>query len=268
MRPLIAIPTALLLFAIAILLLNYTTTGEWFIRSIELKGGLLITVSLPGPVQPPDLSVYGATVRHISSLTGHSLQIQAPSDADHTLILSALQAVGIDTTRSSVQVIGPALGQTFWIQAQWALIAALALMGMVVWAIFRTGLPSLYVVLCGVSDLIVTLALMQLFGIELSLASLAALLMLIGYSIDTDILLTSRVLRGEGSLDERIRSAFKTGLTMTGTALAALVAIVIAGVASILSQIAVVLIIGLVVDLCFTWLQNATLLRWWAEKRI
>jgi preprotein translocase subunit SecF len=263
----IIVPTILLIAAIAILSLNYIKTGEWFARSIDLKGGLLITINVPSSVKVPDLSPYSATFREISSITGHAIQIQAPSDIDPNIILTALKEAGIDTTQSSVQIIGPALGYTFWIQAQWAIILALVFMGIVVFGIFKTGFPSFYVILCGASDLIVTLAIMQLFNIELSLASLAALLMLIGYSIDTDILLTSRVLKGEGPLTERIKSAFKTGITMTATALAALFAILVTGIASVLSQIATVLIIGLFVDICFTWLQNATLLRWWAEKK-
>ena len=39
---------------------------------------------------------------------------------------------------------------------------------------------------------------MRVVGIELSLGTLAALLMLIGYSVDSDILLTNRVLKRRG----------------------------------------------------------------------
>ena len=39
------------------------------------------------------------------------------------------------------------------------------------------------------------LALIDFLGIEISAAGIAAFLMLIGYSVDTDILLTSRALK-------------------------------------------------------------------------
>jgi len=94
--------------------------------------------------------------------------------------------------------------------------------------------------------------------------------MLIGYSIDTDILLTSRLLKttgSTGSKEEKIKSAMKTGLTMTATTLGALTALYLLSETIVLKQMANVLIIGLVVDVFTTWLTNVGILRWWFEKR-
>ena len=68
---------------------------------------------------------------------------------------------------------------------------------------------------------------MNLTGVQLSLGTVAALLMLIGYSVDTDILLSMRVLKRKGDVDEKIRGAMGTGLTMTGTTIAAVIALII-----------------------------------------
>ena len=58
----------------------------------------------------------------------------------------------------------------------------------------------------------------------MSSGGIVAFLMLIGYSVDTDILLTNRVLkRFEGTVNEKIFGAFKTGITMTLTSLLAIV---------------------------------------------
>ena len=52
----------------------------------------------------------------------------------------------------------------------------------------------------------------------------AALLMLIGYSVDSDILLTNRVLKRQGNLADKMAGAFTTGFIMTSTAIAAALA--------------------------------------------
>ena len=65
---------------------------------------------------------------------------------------------------------------------------------------------------------------MTIVGIELTLPTTAALLMLIGYSVDSDILLTMRVLKRQGKLDEKLAGAFHTGIIMTTTTLAAVAA--------------------------------------------
>ena len=114
---------------------------------------------------------------------------------------------------------------------------------------------------------------MSLFGIPLSLASVGALLMLIGYSVDTDILLTTRVLkRREGTINERAIDAMKTGFTMAAAAIGSMVALYLVVVylmpyAQVLGEIAAVLIIGLVADVMVTWLMNLGILRWYMEGR-
>ena len=120
------------------------------------------------------------------------------------------------------------------------------------------------------SDIIITLSLMQVFGIEFSLASLGALLMLIGYSVDTDIMLTSRLLRETDhnmNMNEKITGALKTGLTMSLTSIGAMTVILLIPLPVVLVQIASVILIGLSVDIVVTWLFNSVLLRWYCESR-
>ena len=111
------------------------------------------------------------------------------------------------------------------------------------------------------------LALMDILGIRISAAGIAAFLMLIGYSVDTDILLSTRLLkRKEGQLSERIASAFKTGITMTLTTIAAVIVALIVSDSEVISQIMLIILIGLVVDIINTWIQNLGLLRWYLKN--
>ncbi len=272
-RTFLIIPIVLLIASAAILVTGFMQTGEWFTRSIELKGGTLISVTTPNPVNIPDLenslSKFGSViVRELRSYSGYGVSIEVEADVDADIVLEELRGMGIDTKDYSIETIGPALGESFWIQAQYGIIIAFILMGIIVFVVFRTFIPSIAVMLCAVSDIIITIALMQLLGLSLSLASFAALLMLIGYSIDTDILLTTRLIKvTDKVIGERMIGAFKTGITMTGTTLGVLIALLLTTTSSVLFQIASVLTIGLVIDIVNTWFQNATLLRWHCERR-
>jgi preprotein translocase subunit SecF len=132
----------------------------------------------------------------------------------------------------------------------------------------KHSIPSIAVILAAFSDIIVTLAIVNLFGIKLSTAGIAAFLMLIGYSVDTDILLSTRVLkRKEKSIFERIMGAMKTGLTMNGTTLVAVIIALFITDSYVIRQIMIILLIGLFVDIINTWIQNAGILRLYLEKK-
>ncbi|MEE9323204.1 MAG: protein translocase subunit SecF [Candidatus Aenigmarchaeota archaeon] len=274
-RILLAVPLIVLLISFAILINHYNQTGEWFERSIELKGGMLITISTEERLDITNIEdqlkekFQPINVREIRSFEGYGTIIETSSEIEPDELLSELAALGVNTEDNSIESIGPSLGMTFWLQAQIAIITAFIFMGIIVFVIFRTLVPSIAVIMSAMSDILITLALMQVFGIELSLAGLAALLMLIGYSVDTDIMLTSRLLKEseEKTLNDKLKRALKTGLTMTLTSIGALVALLLSAISPVLSQIAMVLLIGLVFDIMNTWLMNSVILRWYCEKR-
>ena len=92
--------------------------------------------------------------------------------------------------------------------------------------------------------------------------------MLIGYSVDTDMLLTTRLMRKKDeSNHEAIIGAFKTGMMMTLTTLGALLVGFIFTQSDVIRQIMQILLIGLVLDIINTWVQNAGLLLWFAERK-
>ncbi len=131
----------------------------------------------------------------------------------------------------------------------------------------KYSIPSVAVILAAFSDIVITLAIFNLTGMKLSTAGVAAFLMLIGYSVDTDILLSTRVLRRkEGTVMDAIYSAIKTGLTMQVITLVALVMGLFFSQSEVLKQIMLILFIGLLVDIINTWIQNVGILRMYLEK--
>ncbi|RLF28874.1 MAG: protein translocase subunit SecF [Thermoplasmata archaeon] len=266
-KKLMFIPIIIFILSAGLLVYNSATKGSFIEKDVEMTGGKLISIITPDSVDiraveqavGPD-----ANVRLASGIT-NTILVQVPEDYDEKEIINKLDFVNIEDY--SVREIGPALGKVFWRQTQLAIVFAFVLMALVVFLLFRSFVPSSAVVLAAASDITITVAVMSIIGLKLSLGVLAALLMLIGYSIDTDILLTTRLLKTEGQKEEKIKSAMKTGLTMTSTTLGALISLYFFSEALVLKQIANVLIIGLIVDVFTTWLTNVGILRWWLEKR-
>ncbi|PIO00876.1 preprotein translocase subunit SecF, partial [Candidatus Pacearchaeota archaeon CG09_land_8_20_14_0_10_30_9] len=131
-------------------------------------------------------------------------------------------------------------------------------------------IPSMAVILSAFADILMTLAVVDLFGLKMSTAGIVAFLMLIGYSVDTDILLTIRVLkRDEDPLNTRLLGALKTGLTMTLTSFFAILAalFIVQSFSVVLTQIFIILVLGLFFDMLNTWITNVSILKWYAEHK-
>jgi preprotein translocase subunit SecF len=143
-------------------------------------------------------------------------------------------------------------------------------MTIVVFLAFRSFVPAGAVVLSAFADIVMTAAMMTVVGIELTLPTTAALLMLIGYSVDSDILLTMRVLKRQGKLEEKLSGAFRTGIIMTTTTLAAVAAmwaVTYFGNVPVIPELSAVLFIGLLIDMMNTWLTNAGIIKWYVIGR-
>ena len=117
-------------------------------------------------------------------------------------------------------------------------------MGLVVSLYFRSFIPSIAVILAAFSDMVVTLAIVNLIGLEISTAGIAAFLMLIGYSVDTDILLTTKLLkRKSGTVSERVYKAMNTGLMMSVTTIVAITTALFFTNSLVLKQIMIICIL-------------------------
>lgn len=268
-RPLIAIPAAITV--IALLLVVFNGLNE----SVDLKGGALAELTLEKSVTQAELESLlreklGTGDIKVLSIRGERATVQFGTDMDVVKVSEALRGTA---TINSYKAVGPVLSKQAMNQIYWAIGFAFLFMSVTVFIIFRDPVPSLAVILAAASDIIIAVGGMSLFGIPLSLASVGAILMLIGYSVDTDILLTTRVLkRRKGTINERALGAMKTGVTMSIASIASMAALYLVTVfvmpeARVLSDIAAVLIIGLLADILTTWLMNLGILRWYLEVR-
>jgi preprotein translocase subunit SecF len=184
--------------------------------------------------------------------------------------------INSEYTNVEIRQMGEVVSKSLQGQAINAVLFSFLGMAIVVFLIFKTFVPSVAVVVSAFADIVFAVAMMDVFGIALSMGTVAALLMLIGYSVDTDILLTTRLLRRKGELNDKIKDAMKTGMTMTLTTLAALIALFVVSSGSylvssftridIIRDVSIVLIFGLIADIINTWMTNVGILKWYLEK--
>ena len=275
---LLVITLTIVLLAIGQIVWQYTTTGDFLHKGVSLKGG--VTIAIPHYTDVATLESglrqqYPSneiSVRYLRSSSGEQSGIIVDADISETsavqdFVNAIKQQTGI--TDLSVESFGSRLSQDFFKQLFIGLIIAFVFMGFVVFLYFRVFVPSIAVMLSAASDIIITLAILNITGFKLSTAGIAALLMLIGYSVDTDLLLSIRVLKQKDteSVNEAIYGAIKTGGLMTLTAIAAVVSVLLFTNSEVLYQIMHILFIGLFVDLGTTWIQNVSILRWYLDKR-
>lgn len=267
-KPLMAVPVIITIIALAILATNGLN------ESVDLKGGTIVTMHLEKPVDQDQLKGLIETGLNTSDVTVNSINndqatVTLGTEADASTFTNAVNGTA---TILSYRSVGPVLSSTALTQVWYTLIFAFIFMSVTVFIVFRNFVPSVAVILAALSDIIIAAGGMSLFGIPLSLASVGALLLLIGYSVDTDILLTTRVLkRREGTVTERAMNAMKTGLTMAAASIGSMVALYVIVLvfipsAATLQNIAEVLMIGLIADVMATWLMNLGILRWYLER--
>ena len=148
-------------------------------------------------------------------------------------------------------------------------IIFLVLATTLIYIYIKNSVPAFAVMLCAFSSIVMTLVVVELIGMKISTAGIVAFLMLIGYSVDTDILLTTRLLKRKEGVNKALLGAFKTGTTMTVTSIIAITTslIVVYSFASVLNQIFIILLIGLGFDLFNTWITNASIIKWYVETK-
>jgi len=278
-KKLTIITIIILIVSLSILGFSKINTGEFIQKDFSLKGGLLVTVQTVPALSLDDLKTALANelkeevnVRELRSLSsgessGYIIEFESLSQDRALAAIEKTLNIKLQDNYT-IEEVSSQLGESFLRSTIKAIIAAFIIMAIVIFIYFREFIPSIAVLLAGFSNLIGVLAIMNIFEIKLSTAGVAALLMVIGYSVDTDILLSTKMLkRTDMSLKERIHSSFKTGMTMQVTAIIALAVLYILTPALLLKQIAIILIIGLLFDIPNTWIQNTGIIRLYLETK-
>ena len=277
-KKLLLIPIVLFIISAIILSVNYSMTGDIINRDVSLKGGITITINSDVQIETEILQTYieesspgsSVNVRVSQSYGKQTGIIIEASDIEDDLLISLVEdKIGkLNKDHYSVETMGSSLGSSFFKEMFVTLLFAFIAMGIVFFYYFRSLTATMAALISAFFDIFITLGIITLLGVKLTSGGIASFLMLISYSIDTSILLSTKLLKKtHGTTEEAIFGAMKTGFTMSAAGIAATGISFLLTNNEALRQIMLILVIGLVIDLITTWIENVALLRIYLEKK-
>lgn len=217
---------------------------------IDFSGGILIEVETE---QPADLKKMRAL---LGELDLGEVSMQEFGSVNHALIRverqpgdgaaqqiavaavkESLSTYGSEITYRRTETVGPKVGGELIQAGVIAMIVAIALMLAYIW--FRFELPfAIGAVIALVHDVVLTLGMLSLTGFEFNLASVAAVLLIVGYSMNDTVVIYDRVrenLRKYKTLplldllNQSVNETLSRTVITSGTTLLALFALFIFG---------------------------------------
>jgi len=271
-RQLVIVPLAVLAVALLVIFGWYVMTGAPANLGLEFTGGTELRIDVDGENPREQIEgAFSAEPESIQQVAADGAYIVSFGEGEVSSTELETEAENAGFEILTIDQVSPSFGADTQLMALGGIAVAFLGMSLLVFAMFRTFVPSIAVVASAFSDIMIPLAMMNLLGINLTLGTVAALLMLIGYSVDSDILLNNSILRRTGDFYESTHRAMRTGVTMTLTSMSAMAVMTILAYIfgiQIMTAIGLILVVGLAADLMNTYLLNVTLLRWYVHEGV
>jgi preprotein translocase subunit SecF len=173
---------------------------------IDFRGGILIEVGMPGPADLAtmrstlgDLGLGEIALQEFGAPTNVLIRIerQAGGEAGQLAAVERVKVVlaahfGDDISYRRVEFVGPKVSED--LLSDGAQATAYALIAILVYVWFRFEWQfAIGAVVALIHDAVTTLGVFALFGLEFNLTSIAAILTIIGYSINDTVVIYDRV---------------------------------------------------------------------------
>jgi preprotein translocase subunit SecF len=152
------------------------------------------------------------------------------------------------------ETVGPQVGHELQQKAIWAVVLSTLAMGAYLWLRFDL-MFGVAAVVCIVHDVLVSLAFLAIINGEFSLNIVAALLLIVGYSINDTVVTYDRVrenrrkLKTRATLEEQLNLAMNQTLSRTiltsGSVVIVLVALILFG-GKVIHEFALILLVGVI----------------------
>jgi preprotein translocase subunit SecF len=257
---------AMLMSAIVILLgVVSFAIHRGFKMSIDFAGGALVEIGLETPVPVADIRAVvsaagfeGAEITRFGEEGDYLIKVKSVGDAAavaEKLKAAVSAGVGgqtVDLRR--VESVGPKIGAELRTAAFWAIMYSL--LGILIYVSFRFDFRfAVASIVATGHDVLITLAFLSFAGMEMSLTVVAALLTVVGYSLNDTVVVFDRIrenlgVRRREDLGTLVNTSINETLSRTvitgGTTLLSLTALIILG-GEVIRDFAMTLMVGIIV---------------------
>ena len=255
-----------LVAAIAAMIFNVATLGTWQNYGVDFTGGSLVQVLFEGDVTVEQVrdALGGADAPPINSIGEASeFVIRAPLDEDTDI---TAVAAGIEAQLSAAisnpfevertELVAAKVGSELQVKALNAILFSMLLT--LVYLAMRFELRfGMAAVIATFHDIVITLGFLAVFRVEIALPTVAAILTILGYSLNDTIVVFDRIRENMNKKGARkkdpidlvnlsINETLPRTILTSGTTLAVLLALFVLG-GVVLRDFTVVLILGVVI---------------------
>jgi len=261
------VSAAAIALGLAAMVFNIVSIGSFVDYGVDFTGGTLVQVRFDGDVTAGDLraALGGAQAPSITRFGAENeftIRAPLPEDTDDLDVVSRSIRQGIDASGLGsyevvrTEVVGPKIGEELTRQAGLAILFSflLTLLYIAFRFEFRFGLAS---ILATVHDILITLGFLAIFRVEISLPTVAAILTVVGYSLNDTIVVFDRIrenLNKKGGrredpvrlIDRSINEVLPRTVLTSMTTLAVLMSLLILG-GAVIRDFTIVLILGVVI---------------------
>jgi preprotein translocase subunit SecF len=251
---------------LAAMLFNVVSMGSWLNYGVDFTGGSLVQVEFEQEVAIGQVrdALGGASGMEVTAFSGeNAFVIRAPLaegvevDEVRTEIQAQLEAAslgGFEITRT--ELVGPKIGAELQQKAGLAILFSfvLTLIYLAIRFELRFGMAA---VIATMHDILITLGFLAAFRVEIALPTVAAILTIVGYSLNDTIVVFDRIRenlgkKGARKLDQielinrSINETLPRTVLTSVTTLVVLIALLLVGPA-VIRDFSLVLILGIVV---------------------
>lgn len=256
-----------LLVGIGGMIYNVASTGSWLSYGVDFTGGSLVEVRFEGDVTAGDIreALGGAQAPPITRFgEEQNFVIRAPLAEEAAIeevaaeleaeLASAFGAESFTVVRT--ELVGAKVGNELQQKAGLAILFSflLTLIYIAIRFELRFGLAA---IIATFHDMIVTLGFLAVFRVEIALPTVAAILTILGYSLNDTIVVFDRVrenMNKKGArkrdpvelINASINETLPRTILTSGTTLAVLVALLVLG-GAVIRDFTIVLILGVVI---------------------
>ena len=262
------VSAATLAVAVVAMVVNIVDIGSWQNYGVDFTGGSMVQVRFEEPLAAADLraALGGAESPPITTIGSEGNEFVIRAQLDEELGVEAVsneirgqvqtafpdRAFNVERT----ELVGPKIGAELQQKAALAIIFSfvLTLLYLAVRFEFRFGVAA---VIATVHDSLITLGFLALFRVEIALPTVAAILTIIGYSLNDTIVVFDRIrenLNKKGGrrknpvslVNHSINETLPRTVLTSGTTLVVLMALLVFG-GAVIRDFTTVLILGVVI---------------------